>query len=138
MKYNALIEKIQIAQDMYNWYKETNACKEAINPAAERLIKAKREYRAWLKNENKKRFFRPDTEWGEIINGSWSYDSGWQKIFFAGEHWSDEEKEEFINANWKRPVYSQYDCTGCIFTVGIEVFNVPSGVLVFILEAIDV
>lgn len=48
-------------------------------------------------------------------------DSYYIKEFFD-VHFTDEEKEEFINDQWQR-IHSAYDCTGKCFTTSIRVFN---------------
>ena len=75
---------------------------------------------------------------GFIVNGGGEFDYRWMKVFFPGERWTDEEKAEFVEENWIYCRPSQYDCTGQIFTTGIDCFNVPSGVVVYIREAMDV
>lgn len=59
--------------------------------------------------------------------------SGWYT-----ERWTDEEKAEFVEENWIYCRPSQYDCTGQIFTTRIDCFNMPRGVVVYIMEAMDV
>lgn len=107
--------------------------------AEQRLIEAKRKYRSNLK-KRAERWFCKDKDgngYGEIINGHYDCDSGWYKILFANEHWSDEEKREFIDDNWVE-INSPYDCTGKIFTYRISVCNTPKGVVAYIFEARDV
>lgn len=103
------------------------------------IIKDKKRYRASLKT--KKKYLYPGKDgngYGEIVNGGGDYDSFWQKVFFKGEHWTEEEKREFIEDAWIYAKPSQYDCTGQIFTRAIDMFNVPNGVVVYIRSAIDV
>lgn len=101
----------------------------------ERIVENKRKYRAELRRRNGKKYLYDN--YGEIVNGGGDFDGCWQKIFFPGECWTEEEKKEFIEENWHhyRPTF--YDCTGQIFTIGIDVFNVPNGVVAYIREAID-
>lgn len=104
------------------------------------LIKHKRELRAKLKN-NHNRYLYPGNDgngYGKIVAYGGSYDSFWEKIFFEGEHWTDEEKDQFIAANWITAKPSQYDCTGQVFTWAINVFNVPNGVVAYIRNGLDV
>lgn len=114
-----------------------NFCKEEginPNPYDDELAEAKRAYRANLrKKEDRKKFCG-----GLIVNGGGDWDYCWYKIFFKGEHWTDEKKDQFRAAIWQpyRPTY--YDCTGQIFTSFVEVFNVPSGVVVYVREDMDV
>ena len=41
---------------------------------------------------------------------------------FFDEHFTDEDKKEFIESQW-RNIYSTYDCTGKSFTTSIRIFN---------------
>ena len=74
----------------------------------------------------------------EVVNWGWSDDywSGWEKRLYPGAHWSEAEKQDFIDSEWEY-INSPYDCTGQMFTCGIDVFNVPAGVVVYIFSAID-
>lgn len=104
------------------------------------LIEHKRELRAKLK-DNHDRYLYPGNDgkgYGKIVAYGGSYDSFWEKIFFEGEHWTDEEKDQFIADNWITAKPSQYDCTGQVFTWAINVFNVPSGVVAYIRNGLDV
>jgi len=103
--------------------------------AANYLIELKREARKMIKVEEKS-YIRSDG--GIILNGGGDYDSRWQKIFYPDEHWTNEEKREYIDCNWIECPNSQYDCTGAIFTWAIDIFDVPKGTVVYIREAIDV
>ena len=96
----------------------------------------KREYRAALKEKNRAKRFRGTD--GLIVNEGGDYDSHWIKVFFPGESWTDEEKDEFIAYAWIPYRWSPYDCTGQLFTQGISVFNVPGGVVAYVREALDV
>lgn len=109
---------------------------ESINKAKERLAEHKRKYREYLKNRNNDRY--RDYKNGHVVNHGGEYDSIWVKVFFPGERWTPEEVEEFREENWKRCRYSAYDCTGDIFTWAIDCFNVPSGVICYIREGMDV
>lgn len=111
---------------------------ELIN---KRIIEVKREYRRALKGHWWDHYLYPGEDfkgYGEIVFQHWDYDSGYRKIFFKDEHWTPEEMKEFIDDNWHNATPSQYDCTGQIFTWAIDCFNVPSGVVAYIREAIDV
>lgn len=131
---NIMIDKMII--DELSKGKHPLAVRKAIEECKQLLIDHKREYRAWLKRDNEKRFLYPN--YGEIVASGGDYDSRWTKVFFAREHWSDEDKKEFVEENWRYAKPSQYDCTGQIFTWAIDVFNVPSGVVAYIREAMDV
>lgn len=125
---DALIRKGQFGEEQKKYYDEV-------------IIKVKREYRKWLKDNNKKKYLYHSIDgkgYGEIVACHWEYDDGWKKIFFPGEHWNDEEKKEFIEENWHNCRASIYDCTGDIFTWAINCFNVPSGVICYIREGLDV
>lgn len=100
-----------------------------------KIVEHKRKYRAELRRRNGKKYLYDN--YGEIVNGGGDFDHFWQKIFFPGECWTEEEKNEFIEENWTHYKWSPYDCTGQIFTWAIDVFNVPSGVVAYIREAID-
>jgi hypothetical protein len=137
---NAYLEKIMIDKmiiDELSKGKHPKATREAIETCKELLIQHKREYRAWLKLRYGKKYLYSN-QYGEIVNRGGEYDVFWQKIFFPGERWTDEEKNEFIEENWIYAMPSQYDCTGQTFTWAIDVFNVPSGVVAYIRNAIDV
>lgn len=137
---NALYESVQIAHEIYNEIKsgkfKVDDRAAAMEKAKEHLDKAKRKYRDSLK-------LNADNHYGTyvngfIVNGGGEYDYRWMKVFFPGERWTDEEKTRFVDENWMYCRPSQYDCTGQIFTTGIECFNIPSGVVVYIMEAMDV
>ena len=106
----------------------------------EKIIAHKKEYRRWLKEYDKKYLYHlsDGTGYGEIIASGGDYDGGWYKVFFPGDYFTEEDKKEFIEDNWRYAKPSQYDCTGQIFTWSIKVFNVPSGVVAYIQEAMDV
>ena len=107
---------------------------EAKHHLDERSADIKRKHRKWLKEKYKPQYLYG----GKIVAQHWDYDSGYRKLFFANQHWSDEEKEDFADAHWRYCRKSPYDCTGDIFTWAIDCFNVPSGVVVYIREAMDV
>ena len=107
----------------------------------EEIIKHKREYRKRLKEECALKYLYPGSDgkgYGEIVSGGGSWDSVWQKVFFKGEHWTEDDIEEFRKSNWKQVRYPAYDCTGDWFTWAIDVFNTPKGVVAYIFEAMDV
>ena len=137
---NHIYADLQIAQILYDDAK--NRIHEFDNPelvmqlASEHLIKHKKKWRNWLKQQNDNHY-----EWyknGYIVNGGGEWDCRWIKVFFPGEHWSREKMIEFSEDNWKECRYSAYDCTGDIFTSRISCFNVPSGVVVYIKENMDI
>ena len=102
-----------------------------------KIAEKKKECRAAMKEkERKSRYMFPG--YGEIVNSGGDWDSCWMKVFFKGEHWTEEEIEEFLEDNWRYVRYPAYDCTGDLFTLGIEVFNVPGGVVAYLREAVDV
>ena len=109
---------------------------EGIAHCRDRIIKQKRRIRKWLKEKYDNHY--NGYENGFVVGGHWEFDGGWRKVFFPGEHWADEDKKEFTEENWKRCRYSAYDCTGDIFTWAIDCFNVPSGVVCYMREAVDV
>lgn len=107
----------------------------------EEIIKHKREYRKWLREKCSPKYLYPGRDgegYGEIVASGGDWDRGWIKVFFKGEHWTEDEIEEFREDNWQRPRYSAYDCTGDWFTWAIDVFNTPKGVVAYIREAMDV
>ena len=117
--------------------KNTRSSNEKLKKAEWHLIKDKRVFRNYLKTSDHRKQYR-DYKNSEIVGYGGTYDSGWMKILFKGERWSKEEKEKFIRNNWRHRRFSAYDCTGDIFTWGIDVFNVPSGVVVYIREGKDI
>jgi len=137
VSYNVYLEKLEILNDIKKTLIKKGQYFGDEDLVNEKIIEAKREYRKFLK-EKHNLYYGPYMEpIGVIVNAHWEYDGGWMKVFFEGEHWTEEEKHEFIEENWHhyRPTF--YDCTGQIFTNGIDVFNVPSGVVAYIREAID-
>ena len=137
---NALYESMQLAQMIYDGVKSSEFKVDdragAMKKAKEHLDKAKRKYRDHLKLQGNNHYENYAN--GFIINGGGEFDYQWMKVFFPGEKWTDEEKAEFVEENWIYCRPSQYDCTGQIFTTGIDCFNVPRGVVVYIREAMDV
>ena len=137
---NALYESVQIAQEIYNEIKygkfKVDDSAAAMKKAKEHLDKAKRKYRAHLKLQDNNRYENYAN--GFIVNGGGEFENHWMKVVFPGEKWTKVEKDEFIDENWIYCEPSQYDCTGQIFTRWIKCFNVPKGVVVYIMEAIDV
>lgn len=130
---NDLIKKQLIERGLY-----VGEAKEAID---KKIVEDKREYRKVLKGKWHEKYLYPGKDgkgYGKIINGGGSFDRLYQKIFFPNECWTEEEKKEFIDENWRKATPSQYDCTGQIFTLAIDVFNVPSGVIAYIRYAMDV
>ena len=136
---NALYENIQIDEmiinELSNGYHPA-AVREAIEQTKELLIEHKREYRKDLKLKSDNHYETYKN--GFVVNGGGEWDYFWRKVFFPGEQWTKEEMEEFKQENWKRCRYSAYDCTGDLFTRAIDCFNVPSGVVCYIREALDV
>lgn len=97
--------------------------------------------REWRRKTKRNQYFyhgRDGEGYGEIVNGGGNWDSYWQKVFFPGEQWTEEEKREFVEDNWVHATPSQYDCTGQVFTWAIDVFNVPGGVVAYLRYALDV
>lgn len=137
---NALYESVQIAQEIYDEIKsdkyEIDDRATYIKRAKELLDEAKRKYRDHIKLQSDNHYENYTN--GFIVNGGGDYDYYWIKVFFPGESWTEKEKAEFVDENWTYATPSQYDCTGQIFTTGIECFNVPSGVVCYIMEAMDV
>lgn len=117
--------------------KYPNATREAIEKCKQLLAEHKREYRNWLRKEDENKYLYPN-KYGKIVAGGGDFDSRWMKVFFPDEQWSEEDKQEFVEENWKHYKPTYYDCTGQIFTTSIRVFNVPSGVVAYIMEAMDV
>ena len=127
--------EIMIDKDIKNELVKRNLYRGATREKMEKYIaKNKKRYRSSLKEENEKKYLYG----GEIVAGGGDYDSFWQKIFFKDDHWTEEEKQEFIEAAWIHAKPSQYDCTGQVFTWAIDVFNVPNGVVAYIRNALDV
>ena len=135
--YNRLLCHLEVKDWLIKNGRYNGETKDKID---ERIIECKREYRKALKQHNRTKYLYPDKNgdgYGEIVNSGGEWDTFWRKVFFLGEHWSEEEIEEFRKENWKRVRYPAYDCTGDVFTWAVDVFNVPSGVVAYIREAID-
>lgn len=107
---------------------------EGIRRIDDKIVENKREYRKELKRDAEPRRICG----GIVVNGGGDWDSRWTKVFFPGETWTDEEKDQFVAAVWIPYRWTDYDCTGQLFTQGVEVFNVPSGVVAYIMETLDV
>lgn len=107
---------------------------EGIHRIDVKIVESKREYRKELKRDAEPRRICG----GIVVNGGGDWDSRWTKVFFPGETWTDEEKDQFVAAVWIPYRWTDYDCTGQLFTQGVEVFNVPSGVVAYIMEGLDV
>ena len=108
-----------------------------LNRLKRKLIKDKQKYRGFLKETMKPQHYSNYVN-SQIVNSGGDYDGVWTKVFFPGERWDKEAMREFIDSNWTCCPNSPYDCTGAIFTWAIDCFNVPSGVVVYIREAMDV
>jgi hypothetical protein len=117
---------------------QLNGDKEKIELINNKIIECKKEYRKWLKERHDLYYDYYGKPIGIITASHWEYDSGWMKVFIKDQHWSEEEKLKFIEDNWIHCRYSAYDCTGQIFTWAIDVFNIPSGVVAYIRNAMDV
>lgn len=135
---NAYLENLkidyEIRKELITKRAYTGKVKQVLD---EQIADHKRGYRNYLKKCNNTLYWSYPHR-GEIVAGGGEYDSRWMKVFFPGEHWTHEEKEEFITDNWKRVRYAAYDCTGDTFTKRISVFNVPQGVVAYIFEGVDV
>ena len=112
--------------------------KEKVEIINEKIVELKKEYRKWLKERHDLYYGYYEKPIGIITASHWENDSGWMKVLIKDQHWSEEEKQEFIEENWIHYKWSQYDCTGQVFTWAINVFNVPSGVVAYIRNAMDV
>lgn len=78
------------------------------------------------------------------------YKSAWNFVCFDGEgidailyekmfvpyHLTEEEKEAFREENEIR-IFSPYDCTGQIFTVWIDFYEIPQGTWIYHCKGID-
>lgn len=73
---------------------------------------------------------------GWVMAFSKDFDSFTIKKFFP-YFFNDEEKQEFINDYWVS-VNSSYDCTGQVFTMGIDFYKVQNGTWVYHHKALDV
>ena len=135
MRDSTLYMEIMMDKTIKNELVKRNQYRGATREKMEKhLAKAKKRYRSHLKEEAEKKYLYG----GEIVASGGGYDSFWQKIFFKDDHWTEEEKQEFIEAAWIHAKPSQYDCTGQVFTWAIDVFNVPNGVVAYIRNALDV
>lgn len=128
--------KIQIDKEIRNLLTKQGAPEESIIYIDEKIAADKREYRKCLKLKSDNHY--EDYANGFVVASGGDWDSWWMKVFFPNEHWSKEEMDIFIEYNWRHATPSQYDCTGQLFTWAIDCFNVPSGVVAYIREAIDV
>ena len=72
-----------------------------------------------------------------LINGWRAEDSFLQKRFFPW-HFTDEEWEQYVDAEWIHIPYSAYDCTGRPFTQWMERYRVPGGTWVYRRIGLDV
>lgn len=126
--------------ELLKMYKElVDECiKRNLPDAAAHGLERIKEIKKDIRTRNKVKNIYRDYIYSEIVGYGGRDDSGWVKIFFPNQRWTDETKREFIEDNWRYAKPSQYDCTGQIFTWAIDVFNVPSGVVAYIREAIDV
>ena len=135
MKNNTYIDTLMIDLLIKNQLVKQNQYKGETREKMEKHIaKSKKRYRSYLREEAEKKYLYG----GEIVACGGDYDYFWQKIFFKDDHWTEEEKQEFIEAAWIYAKPSQYDCTGQVFTWAIDVFNVPSGVIAYIRNGLDV
>jgi len=136
-RYEYLLFNLRWKDQMIKEGKYSGETKELIDNV---IIKTKRKCRKELKQHDRAKYLYPGRDgngYGLIVNSGGEWDTFWRKVFFPGEHWSEEEIEKFREENWKRVRYPAYDCTGDVFTWAIDVFNVPSGVVAYIREAID-
>lgn len=131
MRRNALYESLQLCKLIYD-----SAPVESRAVAKEHLDEAKRKWRRYLRLKYDDHF--EEYVNGYVVNGGGTDEYRWTKVLFPGETWDSEDIEEFIQENWRTCRNSPYDCTGDIFTCRIECFNIPSGVVCYIMEAMDV
>lgn len=132
---------LSLSFDYLLWKEGTPLTSTARKLLEEKIAEHKREYRRILRNSYGSRYEFPGKDGkgrGEIVNGWGSWDSWCRKVVFPGEHWTDEEKQEFIEAVWVPYIPSYYDCTGQLSTWAVEVFNTPSGVVAFVHDHLDV
>ena len=101
----------------------------------ERLIEIKRDIRKHVNSKDTGMF----EEIEENYIGGWCKDEDYHaKYFFPDEHWTKEDKREFRKAFWIGCQMTPYDCTGAVFTIAIDIFDVPKGTLVYIWMSRDV
>lgn len=84
-------------------------------------------YRHKVNSRNALRMVEPDREPDWKIVKDYGIDGYLAKCFFPGFP----NTRNLIDDLWIEPVYSAYDCTGCMFTSWIECFPVPGGVWVY-------
>ena len=63
---------------------------------------------------------------------------GWCEKYRFSRNFSQAEKRAYILDNWIFRQSSDYDCTGQVFTERIEIFDVPSGTIVYHFKSVDV
>ena len=61
----------------------------------------------------------------EIVFGADEYGEGWIEKEWYDSPFTEEEKEEYIENNWRR-IHSAFDCTGQSFTRWISIFNIDT------------
>ena len=145
MSFNLYLEKLEIDYELRQMILErSNELTEkqkqhALSYIDNKIIEDKRAYRKSLKMRHDIYYqpYNPEPV-GVIVASHGDMDGGWMKVFVDGEHWTEEEKQSFIDSNWIHYRPSPYDCTGQRFTEGIDVFNVPRGVVIYIREGVDV
>lgn len=125
----------------YLLWKDKSLTENARTLLSEEIIQHKKEYRNRLRRKYGKRYEfkgKDGNGYGEIVNYGGDWDGCWRKVFFPDEHWTDEEKKDFVAAVWipYKPTY--YDCTGQLFTWAVDVFNTPNGVVAYIHDHLDV
>lgn len=132
------LDKIILSQEFLKILKDRGETSHVELYALEgKIVKYKRDYRKKLKAEDKRfQSFRGTN--GKIVNFGGDWDSYWTKVFFDGEHWTDEEKDQFREAVWIHYVPTYYDCTGQVFTWAVDCFNVPRGVMCYVRDCLDV
>lgn len=91
-----------------------NECKDIPEMTRKKRLRIAESFKREVRQRNKQ------SEEDKIHFG-WDYDGGYTKEFFD-EPFTEEEKEEYRDANWIR-INSPLDCTGLTFTHAIYIFN---------------
>ena len=111
-----LREDIAILKCLEQWLLDKGVTREE---RLHKLEKHKKRIRQKMKD-----IYERDEE-SEIIFHAAEDGTSWIEKEWYSEPFTEEEKEEYIDARWQR-IHSMFDCTGLQFTRWIEIFNVDT------------